>query len=249
MKKICLLLALAFVVISDATAQKQIGGDKNFEMNFTPLGGSPLSINGIRLRMFNDESSAIRLNIFVGSSKQSDVMAQEGALNFDEDVPSPLIWSYDRSFDFSIRPGYEMHFDGTDRLSPYLGVEVVFAVSSHSIEDENWSPDDIDNLGDEGNYVVWSFTEKNATRTFGLGLVAGFDFYFSDNIYLGGEFGYGFASMKYQDTTYETTNLTAYSIANFNNEDEELPDPVVNSRNFTVGPTFNSAIRLGVLIN
>ena len=63
MKKSILFLALALLMSIDyATAQKQVGSDKNVEFTFAPLGGNPIGIQGIRLRSFNsDGTGAIRL--------------------------------------------------------------------------------------------------------------------------------------------------------------------------------------------
>lgn len=256
MKKVAFFIAAALLCLAgtnEVQAQKQIGGDKNIEFQFSPLGGNPIGINGIRLRLFNSESSAIRINVFVGSSTDKTVNTEEGALSEEEPV-SPILYDYDRMFDLTIRPGYEIHFDGTDRLSPYVGAEVDFGIGNVSTESESWSANDDDNFGELEQYVTWSQTRTQRYTRFGLNLVAGFDFYFADNVYLGAEMGFGFSNTSWADEELETTDDVAYNLANFNEPAADLPAPGAGdladqSRSFNVGPTVNGQVRLGFLIN
>ena len=250
MKKAIILAAAALFCVTgiDVQAQKQIGGDKNIEFQFAPLGGSPISISGIRFRTFLDENSAFRVNLFVGSQTDKSVTAQEGAES-TEDPTSPILYMYDRTFDLTIRPGYEIHFDGTDRLSPYVGAELDFGIGRMSTEQESWGANDIDNVDELEQNVVWSQTDKDGFTRIGLNLLAGFDFYFSDSIYLGAEMGFGFSNKSMSDTTIEVSDATAYNLANFNEADADLPSAVINGSVFNVGPTVNGLIRLGFLIN
>lgn len=251
MKKAVILFAAALLCLAgtQVQAQKQIGGDKNLEFQFSPLGGNPIGINGLRFRLFNSENSAIRVNFFLGSSTITDVISQEGAINAESPV-SPMLQSYDRAFDFTIRPGYEIHFDGTDRLSPYVGAEIDFGVGSTSTETEKWSLDNLTDLS-VGKNVVWSETEGNSYTRLGINLLAGFDYYFTDNLYLGAELGFGFSNTSFGDDTFEVSNTAAwsYGFSGGATLGEDLPAAVVNGSEFNVGPTVNGRIRLGFLIN
>lgn len=247
MKKAIMIVAAALLMVSGVQAQKQTGGEHNLELNFTPLGGTPFAINGLRYRQFTSENSALRVNVFVGSSSDKTVKAQEGELS-SEDPTSPVLYMWDRSFDLTIRPGYEMHFDGTDRLSPYVGAEVDFGIGSMSMEEEFWSPDDPTATSLSDN-VQWSETQKDGYVRFGLNLLAGFDFYFADNVYVGGELGFGFSNMSMRDSEVEATNQQAWGLLRVGDEDADLPDPVENGSTFSVGPTVNGAIRCGFLFN
>ena len=73
MKKVILSMAVALACVTGANAQKQAGGEKNLEVQFAPLSESPVSISGIRLRIFNSESSAIRLGVNLGGSKSEEI--------------------------------------------------------------------------------------------------------------------------------------------------------------------------------
>ncbi len=247
MKRAIFLFAATLMFVSGVTAQKQIGGDKNVEMNFTPLGGNPISINGIKVRLFNSENSAIRIGLYVGSTTDKSVTAQEGELN-PSGPTSPILYQTDKTFDFSIRPGYEIHFDGTDRLSPYIGAELLFGMGSMSSEDERWNSNDIDNDG-KIDGETWTVTDKDSFTNFGLNALFGFDWYFSDNIYLGAEMGFGFLSTSYGDSEIEISDIGIYNQSNGLDPDTDPPAAVVNGSNFQLGPNVNGAIRLGVLIN
>ncbi|MCH2197261.1 MAG: hypothetical protein MK081_00635 [Flavobacteriales bacterium] len=256
MKKVVFFIAAALLCLAgtnEVQAQKQIGGDKNVEFQFSPLGGNPIGINGIRLRLFNSESSAIRVNVFVGSSTDKTVNTEEGAIS-TEDPVSPILFDYARMFDLTIRPGYEMHFDGTDRLSPYVGAEIDFGIGNVSSESEFWGPNDIDDAGELEQYIVWTETQKQSYTRFGLNLLCGFDFYFADNVYLGAEMGFGFSNTSWADEELEVSDQVAYNLLNGNDSDEDLPaagagDLSDQSNSFAVGPNVNGQIRLGFLIN
>lgn len=241
-----MIVAAALLTVGSVSAQKQTGGENNLEVNFTPLGGSPISLNALRYRKFTSENSAVRVSLFVGSSSDKTVTDQEGGLSA-ENPTSPALYMWDRSFDLTIRPGYEMHFDGTDRLSPYIGAEIDFGIGSTSTEEEFWSPDSATAVELSDN-VQWSKTEKDGFVRFGINLLAGFDFYFADNIYLGGELGFGFANTSMRDTEIETDNQQAWGLT-VGDIDADLPDPIENGSTFNVGPNVNGAIRLGFLFN
>jgi hypothetical protein len=175
-------------------------------------------------------------------------LAQEGDFSIENPV-SPILYQTDKTFDFSIRPGYEIHFDGTDRLSPYVGAEIEFALGNTSSEVENWGPNDVDNAGEPEQYVVWTETAKDKYTRIGVNLVTGFDFYFADNVYLGAEMGFGFSRTNMGDSTVELSDLVAYNLANFLPSDEDAPAAVVNGSNSAFGPNVNAKIRLGWLFN
>ncbi len=223
-------MAVALACVTSANAQKQAGGEKNLEVQFAPLGESPMSISGIRLRIFNSESSAIRLGLDLGGSNIEEI-TQEA----DTEIDALELINVDKTFDFSIRPGYEMHFAGTDRLSPYVGAELLFGMSNSTSEVQEQYLDDND------AEQVMTTIVKGGASTFGLSAVAGADFYFSDAIYLGAELSFGFASRK--DKEVETT---------YENPADGFKDSTTtlgNKSGSRWGPRTEGTIRLGWLFN
>lgn len=232
MKKVALLITLAVACVSGAFAQKQTGGEKNFEVQFAPLGGNPISTTGFRFRMFNSETSAIRIGLFIGGSSSTEVDKQVGIDPNDPNstADSPLTNNINKAFSFSLRPGYEMHFAGTDRLSPYWGVEALFGITRMTETNEVRTGPQSEEVG--------STITKDGSTTLGLNAVFGADFYFSDAIYIGAEFGFGFASTSMADTDVSFEGL-----------DTENPDPTVNGKSSSWGPNYQGTIRLGWLFN
>lgn len=243
MKKVILFFAVALVSATGAFAQKQTGGEKNLEVQFAPLGGNPMSISGIRLRMFNSESSAIRLGLFLGGTTDKKVTAQPEQLGNN----SPELITTKGTFDFAIRPGYEKHFEGTDRLSPYVGAELLFALSRSTEEVENWSAN---NFSDLSKRALWTETTKSGSTTIGVNLVAGADFYFAESLYLGAEIGFGFQNKNEGDGTFEVSDLDAYKLANGIPQNTTVDfKPTLNGSRSGWGPNVVGQIRLGWLFN
>lgn len=216
-----LLVAAALLLGTAANAQdvfKQQGSERNIELLFAPLGGNPFTINGIKYRQFTSATTAWRATVFAGFSSSTDkTIAGEG----DNEEELKMV---DSEFNISIAPGIEKHFAGTDRLSPYIGGEAVVAFQRMTMKEEFLVGDDIE----EG-------TTKDGNLTFGVNGFFGFDFYFADNIYLGGELGFGVQFTSEFDTVMESTVEGA--------EDMETP----NGSSFSIGPNVVGQIRAGVL--
>jgi len=217
MKKAILFIALVATTVVGAQAQKFQGGEKNLEVEFNPFGGSPIGMNGIRFRMFNSESSAIRIGFNIGGTNDNQVYQQQDKIDGSDGaiVILPELNQTQQTFNFAIRPGYEMHFAGTDRLSPYVGAELMYAMSSSTITREFHNSNNADDQTKPENWQTWDMTVKNGSSTFGLNALAGVDFYFVDNFYLGAEINLGFHNTSYKDreTTASNEDAWKYSLA------------------------------------
>ncbi|MAY83925.1 MAG: hypothetical protein CMP59_07310 [Flavobacteriales bacterium] len=225
-KKVFFIAALAAAVFTtnDVAAQTPEGGEKNIEVNFTPLGGAPISINNLRLRYFSSSDMAFRVGLSIVSNSSTD----EEIVNAG--TPTELTLEDKTStFGLTINPGIEFHFSQTDRLSPYYGAEILFSTVSTTETDQFEDP------GNAGSSLESEVTNPNGTdgTTFGLNLILGADWYFSEHIYMGTEVGFGFSTTSFSDT--ESTPPAGSSVT------------TPNGSNFNLGPNFNSAIRLGFL--
>ncbi|MGL1888769.1 MAG: hypothetical protein OCD76_19820 [Reichenbachiella sp.] len=223
MKHIILLIVLASSLPVYAQNDfKQNGGENNLEVQFAPFGSNPIGINGIRYRHFNSESKAFRLNVFAGYNTSSEITQQE-----DEDFENPELRDSYSEFALNIRPGFEKHLKGTNRLSPYFGMELDIAIQTSTSKEE------FEAIGD----VEW-IKEKNQNGffRFGANAIMGFDLYVVKNLYLGAEFGYGFAYQKNLSIKVESSNDFADDI-----------DPTKRAGEFAIGPNANAAIRLGYI--
>ena len=225
MKKLVFALALVSLVSFGAQAQKQMGDEHNIELGFTPLGTGVIDGTVIKYRNFLEDNRAFRVSLMLDNNTDVYVTTQEGDLSATDPV-SPQLHDTEKSSMFGLAVGYEMHWDGQDRLSPYWGVEAFFMTGKNSYETEFWGANDIDNVGQLEKNVTWTATESQGSNTFGLRVVTGVDFYFTDAMYMGVEAGLGFAKTNVTDYTIEVSDLVAW-----NHENGAAPDadaPVAN---------------------
>lgn len=275
MKKKIFFIALALTATTSMFAQKQTGDEKNLEVQFAPLGGSPVSISGIRFRMFNSENTAIRVGLNLGGSSTTTVNSQPAEDNSTGTIVSiPELYDTDKSSTIALRVGYEKHFDGTDRLSPYIGADLSFGIGRNSFEREYFGPNTENqaNNNEVNNFATWTMTRKEGSTTFGINAVAGFDFYFTDALYLGAEIGFGFQSSKLKDVEVEVSDESAYIFTSsaiggdFSDFDDVayigvegtstvvkyntiIGDGSGDYKTFNWGPVFQPTLRLGWLFN
>lgn len=109
----------------------------------------------VKLRYFNSDKSAIRGMLLIYNAKETDS---------DDNVESQSV--------FTIGAGYEKHFEGTDRLDPFLAGDVLYKR--------------------EAEKTTTSTTEiEGSNSSFGLRVSIGADYYFAKKVYLGVELGLG----------------------------------------------------------
>ena len=254
MKKLVFALALVSLVSFGAQAQKQMGDEHNIELGFTPLGDGVIDGTVLKYRNFLEDNRAFRVSLMLDNSTDVYVTAQAGDES-DTDPVSPQLQDTEKNSMFGLAVGYEMHWDGQDRLSPYWGVEAFFMTGNSSYETEYWGANDIDNVGQLEKNVTWTATTSQGTNTFGIRLVTGADFYFTDAMYMGVEAGLGFASTKVTDYTTEVSDLVAWNLENGAAPDADAPVAIVGGiddghlSNFTLGNVFQSSLRIGYLFN
>lgn len=187
MKKITFAI-FAFCAILGVQAQidesnqiKQFTGANNLEVQLAPLGGSPISIGGLRFRSFTSETSAFRLNAFLGGTNDTDKASVANAEG--DDV---ILKSANSSLTIDLRPGIETHFAGTKRLSPYYGGEAVIGFKS--------SKNSVETFDADGTTVITNKVrnpDNNGYFRLGLNAILGADFYVARHLYLGTEVGFG----------------------------------------------------------
>ncbi|MDX5346583.1 MAG: outer membrane beta-barrel protein [Hymenobacteraceae bacterium] len=180
MKKLLLALVAGSLSLA-AQAQneetlKATAGDIAVEANVGITNGNvnlSNALNQIKGRYFLSDDMALRLGFNV--SRQSFSMPGGG-------IGSTINRS---DFMFSINPGIEKHFAGTNRLSPYIGAELSFAV--RSLEEDSERPDGNYDYTMEGG---WTGNQRGYTSV-GVNGVAGMDFYVARHLYVGYELGFG----------------------------------------------------------
>ena len=215
MKKLMFTLALTALVTMGTQAQKQMGDEHNIEVSFTPFSGSPIDGSTIKYRNFLEDNRAFRVSLSIASSTDMHAWIQDGEtseLEAISTVVSPQLDITTKYSSIGFAPGYEFHFDGMDNLSPYFAVEVPITLGNREDTQEFWGPNDINDAGQPDQYVVWELTNTQGVTTFGVNLLFGADYYFSDGIYLGFEAGLGFAKTTFGNHQISTNDLTAFNI-------------------------------------
>ncbi|MEN8137634.1 MAG: hypothetical protein ABFR62_04300 [Bacteroidota bacterium] len=193
---------------NSAPKYKQSEGDRSIELNFDPgkifgsdQGGQFSLPGGFKVRLFrsdfslfNSESGAYRLGANFSINKSSDIIQQE---NPDWDQKELKVRrSY---FSINLKPGYELHFKGTERLSPYVGGQMAIGFSRFVYKEDFQFEGDV-------YYDKWvnGRMVPDGSFNFGLGVFAGVDYYIIKKLYLGLEAGYGLGYTKKLKTKFSS---------------------------------------------
>jgi len=285
MKKI-LLFSLALVVATVSFAQTSVNIDFNekellkpvkknisVDVDFTPFDGAKVvSMKAINLRYFFKNDIAIRLGLnFEYNSKDEDISdlmknSSDDVLSesFGDKSSSTVLWG------FNI--GFEKHFKGTDRLSPYLGVDVIYnhfnskmdVFSKHVDNDLGFTTSVYMSTEGSTSIAKWrnisdgyrtnegliiDQPEDRAYSEIGLNLIAGVNYYVIKHLYLGVEMGFGFKNKWTGKVSAKNYSEKFYTNSNFDNNDLEknkMSDMNLPNRSqFLISKNINSAIKLG----
>ena len=223
MKKLMFALALVSLVFTSAQAQKQLGGEHNIEVNLTPFGESPIDGSTIKYRNFLDDDKALRITLMLRNSSDVYTYMQAGEQfeGVGDDDGSPQMHLGTSTTGFGLGLGYEMHFDGTDNLSPYFAFEGFFMMSKRKDYMEHWGPTTVDDMDDISQWNTWTLNNEQGINQFGLNLMFGADYYFNDAIYVGFEAGIGLGVTSVGEHKISTDDVTAFNIQ-YNNENNSI---------------------------
>lgn len=193
MNKLTLLVG-GLMLSTLALAQKP-SADNPFSVE-GQLGYSAATFNfqapTVRVRYFLQDNLAARVTLGINNTKTTDVVYENA------DFSGGTGEVVNGSSNWQVGLGAEYHFEGTDRLSPYVGADILIGGGKTTGEGTNVDGSDNYSKGD-------SYTVSNPTSGMGLNLVAGTDYYFADNFYLGFELGLGFFSTKVKEGEYSST--------------------------------------------
>lgn len=222
MKKLAILVG-ALVLTGSTFAQKATAETPFSLEGQVGFVASTMSFNApaIRFRYFVKDNIAARVTLGVNNSSETN--------NFflDEDKNTGGSGTEINKINgWNASIGGEYHFTGTDRLSPYGGLDVVFGGGKTTNE---WS-----NYDGTGYNPDFKRNIEAKTSTFGVNLVAGTDYYFAENFYLGLELGLGFTGTTTKEGSDEivTGGVTTNTVSN-------------EGKNSVMGNNFISNFRLG----
>lgn len=190
MKKLFLVGALALFSAVSAQEFKPTAGDVTVDLGVAGgLGNTTINLPDqgfgtgamFKARYFKTENIAYRGTLFVGNINETD----NSVPNFKEES---------HFYGFGLGFGMERHFTGTERLSPYVGGDVLLGYGNGNVKTTN----SIANTVDE--------TKGPSIFRFGVRGVFGADYYIAKRVFLGVEAGLGLMYESEGDTTFKSTN-------------------------------------------
>lgn len=226
MKKLAILVG-AIALTGSTFAQRPVDANPfslegGLNLNST---SNTFTAPSIKFRYFATENIAGRLGIQYNSSKTVTNHYGIGTDGFES--ADSLGTEMDKSSMTWISIGGSYHFSQLERLSPYVALDVMIGMGSSSSE---WT--DFDGTGYSDGDAA---TIDSKTSGLGVGIGAGFDYYFAENVFIGAELGLTYMSSKDKggEATF-TSGSTSTTIT---------MHPSGNSSTF--GNSATAAIRLG----
>lgn len=198
--KLSLLLASFLLVSTSIFAQekqdtlKSTKGDWGFVLNLTGLVDnislgtrSDVNNNNTVLAKYHlKDNRVIRMGLGLSSTKNNNFSADSISL-----LSGNRAWretdSVETRFDFSVALGYELHFEGTRRLAPYVGAELVVGRIGNTKIDA--TTEITDKLGTQR---IKRIIQQDGGMSFGVNILAGFNYFFAEHISIGAEFNLGY---------------------------------------------------------
>jgi hypothetical protein len=234
MKKLLLTLSVAFLGLA-AQAQdfKPVKGDVTTEFGLTGgINNTNFNLNDgaglLRFRYFQKENLAFRLGFNVGSNNvTNNAYGIVGSPNENKEGSAKR-----NTTEFLINLGVEKHFTGTERLSPYVGADILFGAGTTKTTYENAAGAFNTPVYADG---VSSETKGPGYTSIGLRGVVGADYYIAKRLYLGVEAGFGFEYAKDGKTT--TTTTTAGNTTTVTNKSA--------GSNLEINPSIITGVRVG----
>ena len=182
MKKLAILVGA--IALTGSTFAQKATTDSPFSLE-GQLGfnASTLSFNApaIRFRYFVADNIAARLTLGIANSSETFNYYETEDMNTGASGTE-----VNKDGGWNVAIGGEYHFAGTDRLSPYGGLDILVGGGKSTADWTNY-----DGFGYTADYTR---AIEAKTSAFGVNLVAGADYYFAENFYLGMELGLGFVS-------------------------------------------------------
>lgn len=204
MKKLSFLVG-AIAISTAVFAQKPTGEDAkmSLEGQLNIYGADGLNVDwtapAIRFRYFVKENIAARVTLGINSTNMTTTY-NEFTNPLDPTLGSGKSGEYNMKSSFwNFNIGGEYHFAGTEKLSPYGGLDIMLGGGKDSDEGTEANP---------GGYQL-GHTESSEQKVsmFGVGLVGGVDYYFAQNFYFGLELGWGFSTMTFKQGESTQTDV------------------------------------------
>jgi hypothetical protein len=187
----------------------------------------------LRFRYFLNDDLAVRIGFSVNNKSTTD--NYYGGVNNSQSGSRVT-----KNSGVTFNLGAEKHLTGTERLSTYIGADLIIALNAASEKWDNSNGTDY-TLGLSREIKGFNTVNGGTNAASGLGfrLVAGGEYYIVKNVYLGAELGFGFVSSKFKDITDKTTT-TVGPITTTTVNDSKSP-----GKDFAISPSVITGVRIG----
>ncbi len=202
MKKVIISLILIVFSTTFLSAQndtlKPVDGDWGFSLNITGLinnivvenNQDPVGNYMIFARHYLKTDKALRMGLSITYVNQNFFSADSISIPSGNRALQELDSTISQ-FNYTLSLGIEKHLGTTRRLDPYVGGEILVGKIGNVKTDAKLDVTDV-----TGTYKEQIILQEDGGSVFGMGAIAGFNFFFSKNISLGAEFGYAFTYSK-----------------------------------------------------
>ena len=219
------LFAASVVAVNAQESYKPEVGSFGVEVAISPLLGAVGLQQGLefdnniagqfKVSYILNDKMAVRLGLGFGKSSSKEDNGEAGATLYREKRSQTS---------FSFLPGFTYSFDGTEKLTPYVGAELAIGTCSTK---------DVYEIGT----VKRTYTNDGGTlfNTFGFHLFTGFNYFFAQNLYVGVEAGIGFETQKFKIEDEVVTGDPSWSFTK----------PTDKSSNSAFGFKASPILRLG----
>jgi opacity protein-like surface antigen len=231
--KVLLTLVLAGATTSAMAQKPTEGAPHSVEVQLNLNGdANTIVAPSLKYRNFLSKNVAIRFGLGFNGSKEEKTYNQYDTQGTGLPTPPGNTGTeVNKTSSWSVMPGFEYHFAGTDKLSPYAGLMLAIGGGKSTNEWSNFNGE-----GYSADYL--SRNVENPFSSFGVALLAGMDFYVAENLFLGAEFGY----LISRQTTKEGTDEQSQ---NSNGETVTTTKFTPESKGSSRGFGETAAIRLG----
>ena len=151
---------------------------------------------GLRFRYFLQDNIAVRVSLGMNNASETqDYYQNEGDNTGDAGTFET------KSSTLNLGIGAEYHFAGTEKLSPYAGLDINIGSGKYT---------ETGTHATNGGWVATDYSEayEGKASAFGINLVAGTDYYFAENFYMGLELGLGFNTLNIKADESSSTSGT-----------------------------------------
>jgi hypothetical protein len=233
----------------DAAAEvknyKPIKGTITTEVGLTGgLNDANFSLNNnaglLRFRYFLKNDIAVRIGF--SAVNRSNTKNFYGPANTP--IAGLLGFVETKNSGITVNLGAEKHFKGSDRLSTYLGVDLLIRSNSATEKRDNANAAGTAFQQASSGNIKGQNANGTSGSGFGFRLVTGAEYYIVKNVYLGVEVGFGFESIKSKAISGQSTSATIVNFVATN--PVTIPIDIKSpGKNSSISPSVITGIRIG----